>query len=280
MNERELAESGWIAKQGTYTVGLAILDATPRCKWSAVHPARRLLSGIAPNHSVKTLVFGSITLLGGLMLTFGEIRRLFTHTTEAVLENIWDFVRGRAFKLTFGLVLLYAGALASYLHFSDDTLLVQFTFPFAAPSRTSGEFFFYFGVGAGIWVLASFLTSATTDGDVFPTWLSNAFYTFVKAALFLAWIAVAVIIYRHIGGGITGDIVGVAFWLLAAAEIKFGTAGGFGVWSSVRDGGADSVEWTSSMQTWWVLDLEERPVLFVMSVLLTLAIAGLAPMAK
>jgi len=212
------------------------------------------------------------------MLTFGEIRRFFTHTTEAVLENVWDLIRGRAFKLTLGLLMLYAGALATFVYFTQDTLQFQFEFPFLYPQQGAAEFYFYFGVGAGIWVLASFFTAATTDGDVFPEWLSTAFYRVVQGSLWILWVAVAAVIYFHLGGNRTGDIIGGIAWLFAALEIHYGKAGGFSASGSTSENGVQTSEW--SMSTWWVLDLEERPVLYVMAVLVTLAFAALFSMAQ
>jgi hypothetical protein len=227
---------------------------------------------------LKTLIFGFISIIGGLMLTFGEIRRLFTHTTEAVLENVWDLIRGSAFKFTFGLLMLYAGALATFLHFTGYTLQIQFEFPFVHPSEEAANFYFCFGVGAAIWVLACFLTSATTEGDVFPEWLSTAFYRFVQGSLWILWVAVAAVICFHLGGNRAGDVIGGIAWLFAALEIHYGKAGGFSAYGSASQNGVQTSEW--SMSTWWVLDLEERPVLYVMAVLVTLAIAALFPMAQ
>jgi hypothetical protein len=226
---------------------------------------------------LKTLLFGSLSLLGGIMLTFGEIRRFFTHTAGALLETLWDWTKGRAFKLTLGLLLMYGGALAIYLHHTGDTLLLRSEFPFALPSNASDDFLFYFVVGAGFWILVSLVTSATTEGDVFPEWVTSAFNTTAKVVLTTLWLLTGWWIFSHRGGDARGDWIALVIWLVAAFEIKAGYAGGFGVSSS--SGGPDAYH-EEHFGTWWFLSLEHRPVLYIMAVLLTLSFATLVCLAE
>jgi hypothetical protein len=227
--------------------------------------------------ALKTLLFGSISLLGGIMLTFGEIRRFFTHTAQAVLENLWDWKRGRVFKLTLGLLLMYGGALAIYLHQTGDTLLLRSEFPYVLPSNTAADFLPGFALGAGLWILISLVTSATTEGDVFPAWVTRAFHTIVKVVLSVLWLLTGWWMWSHRGGDMSGDWIALAFWLVAAFEIKAGFAGGF---HAIASSSGPDGDHEASFGTWWVLSLENRPVLYVMAVLVSLAFAALFCLAE
>jgi hypothetical protein len=211
-----------------------------------------------------------------MMLSFSEIRRLFTHTSAAILENFWDWRTGHTLKVGLGVLLMYGGAFALYVYKTGCSLSLNFDFPYLLPTQEPAAFFRIFGLSAGSWLIVSFMTALTHQGDVFPPWVTRTFNITVQLALFAAWLATGYWIYRHLGGNGWMDVIAAVWWATAALEIKRGTStGGWGMYVGSSEEEIEAGNWSFGVALWQSLDLQERPILFIMTVLLTLGMSAL-----
>jgi hypothetical protein len=103
----------------------------------------------------------------------------------------------------------------------------------------------------------------------------------VQILLFAAWIFTAYWIFQHLGGNGGGDLIAGILWVTAAFEIKRGvTTGSWGAYIGDSAEAIDNGDWDFGIAVWNSLDLRERPILFIITVLLTLGIASLLCLAE
>lgn len=209
----------------------------------------------------------------GACLVYSEINRLFTRTIASVAENLADTFFGNCLKITFGFGLMYVGYIL-WIGSQPGKLLFEFEFPFFRPTDVGRDaFLIRCSWAAGIWTASCLLGTWLFWGVLFPAWMHRLFVWSIKGGLLIIAALTAREIYSHYGHNGVSLPFAVALWLAGCVEALSGVSLGFQAEATASSNSASIWHWQTS--TWAWLRLGERTSLYLISVLLTFALAWL-----